>query len=111
MCFSPYLGVGGGGGGYLGVGRGGGPKGEWGTTCLCSFPASVVPLPSSMCLAEGNRISGFGVRKNFLRDFFSYPTPPPEVPTGKKKLYAGTSNFFSTTPLAVPSSPPPPVCK
>ena len=32
MCFSPYLGFGGGGGG--------GSQGGWGTTCLCSFPAS-----------------------------------------------------------------------
>ena len=39
----------------FGWGGGGLPRGL-GTTCLCSFPASVVPLHSSGCLAEGNRI-------------------------------------------------------
>ena len=42
------------------VGGGGGSQGGRGTTCLCSFPASAAQewssLPSSRCLAEGNRI-------------------------------------------------------
>ena len=48
---------------------GGGSKGGWGTTCFCSFPASVVPLPSSRCLAEGNRISYFKCVRNFPLNF------------------------------------------
>ena len=50
MCFSPYLGVGG----------GGAPKGA-GHNLLMQFSSlasskMVVPLPSSRCFAEGNRI-------------------------------------------------------
>ena len=37
-------------------GGGGGSQGGYGRTHLCSFLASVVPLPLSRCLAEGNRI-------------------------------------------------------
>ena len=48
MCFHP-----------IGVFWGASQVGR-GTTCLCSFPASVVPLPSSRCLAEGNRIYNRG---------------------------------------------------
>ena len=66
MYFSPYLGVWGGGGGSLG---------GWGKTCLYCIPAwaaqewkfqnliflSLIPLPSSSGLAEGNRIAFYAI--------------------------------------------------
>ena len=63
MCFSPYLGVGG----------GGLPRGL-GHNVLMQFYSlgssrMVVPLPSSRCLAEGNRISYFKCVRNFPTQF------------------------------------------
>ena len=63
MWFSPYLGVGGGGGGLL---RG------LGYNLLMQFSSfgsskMVLPLPSSRCLAEGNRILSPKLPNFFLR--------------------------------------------
>ena len=58
-------------------------------------------LPNPNTWGRLKDISGFEVRKKFSREFF-FRTPLPlwGYPT-KKKLYAGTRNFFSTPPLGV----------
>ena len=76
---------------------GGGSQGGWGTTCSCSFPAPVVPLPSSRCLVRLHQHSFHPAHTNPME------TGPENIfwaqnRGGEPKDGGGVRHFFTPPP-------------